>query len=141
MCLDTLQTIPEKFKNKTTAHTGWKAFSGSNLNSKEIMLHHIFYGFLPNRPLKINKWLKAKGQLIETTTRTITGTISSKYQAGFHIFDTKKATKLWIKQIFPSRNSPHYRDLVIKKVEFKNVVAIGTQIKGKVYVAKQIRIL
>ena len=104
-----------------------------NINGKLYGEHFNHY---KRRP--INRWLNSDDYLEDKELlRLMCRTSHEIYPLGWHIFLRKKDAKRW-REDSPE---PYRKDLVIRKVLFKEVVAKGEQIRCRVVVAKKIKIL
>lgn len=119
MCLITVET-------RGNFNIGYKIFDISN----DGLLYFPWYHPKKLNSLRINKWIhdKSKGLLNKY------GLANNKYRTGFHIFTTEHDAKE-----FASRNDVSNAK-VIRKVYYKNIVAIGSQVE-QVVVARSIKIL
>ena len=125
MCLARLKDF------KVSKNYGWKVFFEADGK---------LYGeiFSTDKERKINRWLDSDDYLgVEGSKRIMCSISYEIYSSGWHIFLRKKDAKRWAKA---SHKLPG-RDLVIRKVLFKEVVAKGEQIHCRVVVAKKIKIL
>lgn len=106
-----LDTVDKEIKK--TKESGWKVFKKGPRGLISL--------FFEGRVFPIKKWI---------TDRRKGNVDSDEYQKGFHIYATKHAAKRFC-----------FRGCVMRKVEFKDVVATGTQIGLKVIVARKMKIL
>ncbi|MFH1209933.1 MAG: hypothetical protein V1663_04045 [archaeon] len=132
MCLTT--TITKKKREKLGLFKlaergyGWKVFyKNPHSNKLEFKYHNYF-------DLKINKWMNSEWDCLTSKLKTIRSDFSGRYRTGFHIFLRKKDAEMGIRREYGSRNH------VIKKVEFKNIVAYGYESSVEVIVAKDMYI-
>ena len=111
MCLDTVDK-----EIKQTKGFGWKLFSkgdsGARVYSKSDLLP--FLQNYHNKPYPIGEWIED-----DKTTSLLVGDSDERYQAGFHIFETKRGAKLTL------ASSTQWA--VMRGVEYDDVVATGGQ--------------
>lgn len=113
MCLKNTKQIKTRDKNKT--HVGYKVFIVSK-HKKTIK------NYICSINTSVNKWIKARN-LRRYSTLTLT------YKPGFHIFKTKTAAELLVKDT--ATGQPYIIDrlkdvkLVVKKVLYKNPYISG----------------
>ena len=144
MCLTTVTT---QFNDEEP-----KIYKKNKVGYKCVILSkskRSFYGqfFNPNykkRPTKFGIWINSQqGKKITYNNHYsyyLGEWVYKKYDSGFHIFTSKSSAKKWV-QLY----KPKYiieRNLTIVRVEYKNVVAIGTSsvIHLKTIVAKKMMV-
>ena len=129
MCLEKITKIYKKPDPKE--RVGYKVVTLS-IDKKTYESDRMYSGY--EKPLKTNTWLKSKEQTI------ISGGV--EYQSGFHVFTEKEGANAWA-----SINSGlRYKNEVVVKVIYRNIVAVGKQnITMKDYrnciVAKEMKVI
>jgi hypothetical protein len=132
MCLSTVSKSPYKYKKgcitynlsiPDKVYTGYKVFL-----KNENMLSYVITPF-EHAIIQLNRWKRDSEtqQLLAYDPYNLINKFEA-YDTGFHIFLLKKDAK---KYLYTSRHS-------IKKVKFRNVVALGLQGGLLTVVAKEI---
>ena len=124
MCLEKLR----KFSVET--NIGYKVFK---LDDDGETHYGADYGGTHNKCKEkpSSKWLNSKDY---GSAKTLTTLTKQLYPAGFHVFLTEEDARAW-RDLEPDRT-----DDVVRKVQFRGIVATGYQ-KGKVVVAGKMMIL
>jgi len=121
MCLDKL----EKFE--VEGDYGYKVF-------RRGFEDNCLYGadIAIDIPRSIDKWLRSKDIWYEHDTFITTEWDKQPYPAGFHVFVTEEGAVIWAE----TRSTD-----VVRKVQFRGIVATGIQGTRRVIVVSEIRIL
>lgn len=121
MCLDTLS------KMKTRRKTGYKLLYRQVGNKGRAELT-TGYCNGKRQTLRVGEWVTDKPAC------SMIGSCSNAYPSGFHIFLSKRDAEYF-------RSQMGWSYAVLRKVRFKNVVAVGSQIGGDVVVARTIMLM
>ena len=109
MCLVTVTRVPRKIARKV--HTGWKVF-----RSKGNQLHGLYH-YSHSTPMR------QKGCWLKATQISLFG--SRWYPSGFHIFTSQKDA-----EIYRDFAWGIHTDRVVRKVQYRGVLAEGTHFVG-----------
>jgi hypothetical protein len=107
---------------------GWKVFHNFGIEQ----LGGDWHSERKLRP--INRWLHERNYRDQNTVKLVTVDSSEEYPLGWHIFIAKKASIAW-------KRRSGCRESIIRKVQYKKVVAVGRQSNEKIIVARWIKIL
>ena len=119
MCLEIVDKETKQIKY------GWKVFRNMNGKLKSICRGN-------GKHFKKGVWHNEKDFRGEEERRkTIDSHFDGRYKKGFHVFVTLKGLKFW----------RDYKDDIIKKVEVKDIVASGTQLREDVVVVKKLKVV
>ena len=120
MCLETVLETFKKAKDQEV-HIGYKAVKVTYKRERKC------FSSVYNNNTEFDKWLKAKQK---KPVNPWTDSPPLEYPAGFHIFHRKKDAQQYCKD-------RDWKRLTVVRVQYRRVVAVGSQWDSKVIVAKE----